>query len=72
MPRWWLYLFYATIAFSVLYFLNVPGIGTGKGRIANYERDMAVARARAEALAAQQPQREITESSLLTTLHDCV
>jgi cbb3-type cytochrome c oxidase subunit III len=28
MPRWWVYLFWATIVFSVLYWLNVPGIGT--------------------------------------------
>jgi len=46
MPRWWLWLFLATIVFSVLYALNVPGVGTGKGRIANYERDMAAARAK--------------------------
>jgi cytochrome c oxidase cbb3-type subunit 3 len=46
MPRWWLYIFYATIAYSVLYFLNVPGIGVGQGRIANYEREIAEARAR--------------------------
>lgn len=41
LPRWWVYLFYATIVFSVLYLLNVPGVGIGKGRIANYEADMA-------------------------------
>lgn len=46
MPRWWLWLFLATIVFSVLYALNVPGVGTGKGRIANYQRDMAAARAK--------------------------
>jgi cytochrome c oxidase cbb3-type subunit III len=43
MPRWWIWLFWATIVFAVLYWLNVPGIGTGKGRIANYEREMAAA-----------------------------
>lgn len=46
MPRWWLYLFYVSIAFSVLYWLNLPGIGTGKGRIAQYEQEMAEARER--------------------------
>jgi cytochrome c oxidase cbb3-type subunit 3 len=46
MPRWWLYIFYATIIYSVLYMLNVPGIGIGKGRIASYERDVAEARER--------------------------
>ena len=27
MPRWWVYIFWATIIFSVLYWVNVPGIG---------------------------------------------
>jgi len=42
MPRWWVYLFWATILYSVLYFVGVPGITEG-GRIANYEREMAAA-----------------------------
>lgn len=45
LPRWWVYLFYATIVFSVLYLLNVPGIGIGKGRIADYEADVAAFKA---------------------------
>ena len=45
MPRWWVYIFWATIVFSVLYFLNVPGVGIGKGRIADYDRAMAAAAA---------------------------
>jgi cytochrome c oxidase cbb3-type subunit 3 len=48
MPRWWVITFWATIVFAVLYVLNVPGIGNGKGRIADYDASMA----RAEALAA--------------------
>uniref|UniRef100_A0A832MLW7 C-type cytochrome n=1 Tax=Eiseniibacteriota bacterium TaxID=2212470 RepID=A0A832MLW7_UNCEI len=43
MPGWWVWIFWATIAFSVLYWFNVPGIGPGPGRIANYEREMAAA-----------------------------
>lgn len=31
MPRWWLWLFYATIAFSLLYLLLYPGLGAFKG-----------------------------------------
>jgi cytochrome c oxidase cbb3-type subunit 3 len=46
MPRWWVYIFWGTIVWSILYFLNVPGVGSGKGRIANYERDMEAAHKR--------------------------
>ena len=46
MPRWWLWIFYATIAYSVLYCLNVPFIGSGAGRVARYEREVAQARER--------------------------
>lgn len=55
MPRWWLYIFYASIVYSLLYFLNVPGIGPGKGRIAAYERDMAAAEAQRAKLEAAAP-----------------
>jgi cytochrome c oxidase cbb3-type subunit III len=41
LPRWWVYLFYATIVYAVLYYLNVPGIGIGKGRMATYRDDVA-------------------------------
>lgn len=51
MPRWWVITFWATIIFSILYALNVPGIGNGKGRIADYEAD--IARANATRLAAE-------------------
>ena len=43
MPRWWIGIFWVTIVFAVLYWLNVPGVGSGEGRIASYERDMAQA-----------------------------
>lgn len=49
MPRWWVITFWATIVFSILYLLNVPGIGNGDGRMADYQADMA----RAAALRAQ-------------------
>ena len=55
MPRWWVYIFWATIVFSILYWLNVPGFGTGKGRIASYDRDMAAAAATAAKRAAAEP-----------------
>jgi len=57
LPRWWVYLFYATIVFAVLYLLNVPGIGVGKGRIANYEADVAAWRAAHPQDAAASPEQ---------------
>lgn len=45
MPRWWVYIFWATIAFSIVYAMNVAGIGSGDGRIAQYEAEMAAFRA---------------------------
>lgn len=45
MPRWWVYIFWATIAFAAVYAMNIGPIGSGKGRIANYEAEMAAFRA---------------------------
>lgn len=55
LPRWWVYLFYATIVFSVLYWLNI-GVGAGEGRIAQYEADVAAARAAHPAPVESSPQ----------------
>jgi cytochrome c oxidase cbb3-type subunit III len=41
MPRWWLLTFAGTIIFSVIYVFNIGPVGNGKGRIADYEADMA-------------------------------
>ena len=45
LPRWWVTIFWATIVFSLLYVVNVPVFGRGKGRIPDYESDMAAWRA---------------------------
>lgn len=45
MPRWWLYIFWGTIVWSVLYWFNMPGIGVGKGTIADYDASVAAAAA---------------------------
>lgn len=68
MPKWWLWLFYVTILYSVLYWFNVPGIGIGQGRIADYEAEMAAARAQASELAAQRSGP--TDASLLALAED--
>jgi cytochrome c oxidase cbb3-type subunit 3 len=43
MPRWWVWLFWATIIFSVIYFFDVTGRVKGIGREAEYEREVAEA-----------------------------
>lgn len=46
MPRWWVIMFWVTIVFAIGYALNVrgTGVGTGAGRIADYESEMAAFR----------------------------
>ena len=68
MPRWWLWLFYLTIIYSVLYWFNVPGIGIGRGRIAQYEADVARARESAAAAAALEP--AVTGDELMALSRD--
>lgn len=46
MPRWWLLTFAGTIVFSAVYLFNVGPIGNGKGRVADYEAEMAEQAAR--------------------------
>jgi cytochrome c oxidase cbb3-type subunit 3 len=41
MPRWWLMTFAGTIIFSLIYLLNIGPVGNGKGRIADYEAEVA-------------------------------
>ena len=41
LPRWWLATFAGTVIFSIIYLFNVGPVGNGKGRIADYEADMA-------------------------------
>lgn len=68
MPRWWVYIFWATIVFSILYWINIPGIGSGKGRIANYNREVAAAAAAESKRRAEQPAETTPEQlAALTT-----
>jgi len=67
MPRWWLYIFWASILYSVLYYANVPGIGVGAGRIAEYQRDVRIADS---IQASHDPLRGVTEAALLAIARD--
>lgn len=69
LPRWWINIFYVTIAFSVIYALNfIPGVGSGPGRIANYEDEMAAAKGARDAAAANSA--PITPEAILAVAGD--
>jgi len=71
MPKWWLYIFYASILFSGIYLLNViPGVGVGKGRLASYESEMAAARAKFAAAAPPPAAAPVTDEALLALAAD--
>lgn len=52
LPRWWLWLFYLTVAFGLLYLALYPGLGAIQGlkgwtQVGQYEQERAAAEARA-------------------------
>lgn len=67
MPRWWLATFWGAIVFAVLYAINVPYLGKGPGRIAEYEADMAEA---AKLAAATDPLANMTDARILAAAQD--
>ena len=51
LPRWWLWLFYLTVVFSIIYLILFPGLGNFKGVLGwtqqeQYEEQMAQAEAK--------------------------
>jgi cytochrome c oxidase cbb3-type subunit III len=68
LPGWWLATLWGTVLFAVIYFLNViPGVGSGKGRVAEYDASMAAAQA---AAAGRDPLAGITDEALLAVARD--
>jgi cytochrome c oxidase cbb3-type subunit 3 len=66
LPRWWIYLFYLTIAFAVVYLVLYPGFGANKGsfgwtQVSQYEAEVAKANAAVEPLFAKYLKQDIAE-----------
>jgi cytochrome c oxidase cbb3-type subunit 3 len=58
LPMWWMYLFWITLAFAVVYFILYPGLGSFPGILkwsstGQYEREMAKAKERYEPIFAK-------------------
>lgn len=73
MPRWWVWGFWITIVWAVVYFVNIiPGVGTGAGREANYAAEMAAADAKYGAARAAAASRavEVTPEALWALASD--
>jgi len=54
LPKWWLWLFYITVVFGLIYFVLYPGLGTWKGirgwtQASQWEQENAAAEARVAA-----------------------
>ena len=67
MPRWWLATLWGTVIFSVLYLLNLPVVGKGPGRIAEYLADSA---ANAALQSAHDPIAQVTAEEILAAAAD--
>ena len=66
LPRWWIYLFYLTIAFAVVYLVLYPGFGANKGsfgwsQVSQYETEVARANAAVEPLFARYLKQEVAQ-----------
>lgn len=64
LPRWWLWMFYLTLVFAVIYFALYPGLGNFKGflgwsQIGQYDQEMAKADAEYGPIFAAYAQKEI-------------
>ncbi|MGK7389975.1 MAG: cbb3-type cytochrome c oxidase N-terminal domain-containing protein [Candidatus Cyclobacteriaceae bacterium M2_1C_046] len=73
LPPWWVYMFYATIIFSVGYILHYHVFKTGELQEEEYETEMAEARAEVEAyLALHGEEVDETTVTMLTEENDLI
>ncbi len=66
MPRWWLWMFYATIIFALVYLYLYPGLGNYKGSlgwssVGQYQKEMEQARAKYDPIFAAFASKPIEE-----------
>lgn len=65
LPRWWVWLFWASIAFAIGYFFHYNLSGKGQGRIADLEQDVRIANEIAMKAAAKETVSEDSLAKLL-------
>lgn len=64
LPPWWKWMFYLSIVFGVVYMLSYHVIGNMPLQLEEYQAQMEVANAEAQARLANMPQAEIDESNV--------
>lgn len=72
LPPWWKWLFYGTIAWSVIYIIAFHFVNTMPLSIEEYENEMAIAQQEAIRRKASSPQVEIDEASLQYTAEPAI
>ena len=72
LPPWWKWLFYGTIAWSVIYIIAFHFVNTMPLSIEEYEKEMAIAQQEANRRKASSPQVEIDEASLQYTAEPAI
>lgn len=75
LPRWWLYLFYITCAFAIMYLLLYPGLGAYSGLLkwsstGQYENEVAAVNEVAEPLFAGYLAQDIEEVASIPEAHE--
>ena len=71
LPRWWVIILWVCVIWSVVYLVNlVPGVGSGPGRVRQYENEMAAARAKYGDPAAQAAGNAVDDATVRAAAKD--
>lgn len=71
LPRWWVLILWVSVIWSVIYLVNlVPGVGSGPGRVRNYENEMTAAREKFGDPTAQAAGNAVDDATVRAAAHD--
>lgn len=67
LPPWWVWMFYGTIGFAVIYIFHFHILGTGDLQKAEYDKDVKISEAREEAYRKKMAMNVTAETAVLLT-----